>query len=97
MLDAFGAIVLASDASFEPFSRVGVFAPLRTLPKSRALLGGFEGFTEPKDAKAPEPNPNALEAPALGVVIVLAGDGSGLKAFDFPCEVVSPPCRFEVV
>lgn len=49
----------------EPSSRllsaVGVL-PTKA-PKSKAPLGVFGVFEAPKDAKAPDPKPNALDAP----------------------------------
>lgn len=47
----------------------------------------------PKDAKAPEPRPKALDAPTVGDD--MAGDANGmeLKGLDFPWEEVSPPYR----
>jgi hypothetical protein len=45
------------------------------LPKSKALPGVFGVLVDPpKDAKAPDPRPNALDAPAVGDGIAAAGD-----------------------
>ena len=43
------------------FSAVGVL-PTK-LPKSKAPLGVFGVFEAPKEANAPDPKPNALDAP----------------------------------
>ena len=48
------------------FSKVGVFPDPTTLPKSSAPPGVFGVFAAPKDANAPDPSPNALDAPAVG-------------------------------
>ena len=49
---------------------------------------------DPNEAKAPEPSPNAEDAPAVGdATAPLPPDVSALKGFDFPCEEVSPPKR----
>ena len=61
------------------FSAVGVFAT--RLPKSNAPLGVFAAFEAPKDANAPEPNPKALEAPAVGEAREPVEGGSALKGF----------------
>jgi hypothetical protein len=53
--------------SLSDFSAVGVLAPPpTTLPKSNPPPGVFGVFAEPKDANAPDPSPNALDAPAVG-------------------------------
>ena len=62
---------------------VGVLA--LSLPKSRALPG-VRGvlFAEPNDAKAPDPRPNAEDAPVVGVVVLLL-----LSGLDFPPPALS--------
>ncbi len=97
VLEAFGARVLAIEASFRPFSAVGVLAPPKTPPKSKALPGDFGAFDDPKEAKAPDPNPNALDAPAVGDGIAAVGEDMALKGFALPCDEVSPPYRLESV
>jgi hypothetical protein len=52
--------------SLNCFSKVGVFPDPTTLPKSNAPPGVFGVFVAPKDANAPDPRPNALDAPAVG-------------------------------
>jgi hypothetical protein len=94
--DALGAIVFGKD-SLRLFSAVGVLAPPRTLPKSNALPGDFGVFEAPNDANAPEPSPNALDAPTVGEGTTGVGEDIALKGLDFPCEDVSPPYRFESV
>jgi hypothetical protein len=98
VLEFFCAMLFPKDASFAPFSKVDVLAPPTTLPKSRAFPADFGAFAEPNEAKAPEPRPNALEAPAVGDDMPAVGEGSALKGFDFPpWEDVSPPKRLEGV
>ena len=79
---------LPRDASFADFSAPGVFRA-----KSKGLPGDLGVLAEPMGAKAPEPRPNALEAP--GEASPLPGAGTELKGFDFPCEELSPPNRLE--
>ncbi len=77
---------------------VGVFPPVTTLPKSRALPGDFGVFEAPKDAKAPEPSPKALDAPAVGDGIAVGGE-IALKGFGFPGpweDLLSPYRLFRV-
>ena len=63
-----------------------------TLPKSRAVPGVFGIFEDPKDANAPEPRPNALDAPAVGEAMEVTEGDAVLKGFLVPCDEVSPPC-----
>lgn len=67
------------------------------LPKSSAVPGVLGVFAEPKDAKAPEPKPNAEEAPAAGEATAEVVSGAmALKGLDRPpCDELSPPNRFE--
>ncbi len=95
--DALGAMVFVEVASLRLFSAVGVLAPPRTLPKSKALPGDLGVFEDPNDANAPEPSPNALDAPAVGEGTTFVGGDIALKGFDFPCDDVSPPYRLESV
>jgi hypothetical protein len=58
------------------------------------VLGVFA--EDPKDANAPEPNPNAEDAPfGVGeeILVVLSGD-IPLNGFDLPPLALSPPNRF---
>jgi hypothetical protein len=48
-------------------------------------------LAEPKDAKAPEPRPKALEAPPVGDIKPVPGVVA--KELDLPWEEVSPPWR----
>jgi hypothetical protein len=83
---------------FEPkslncFSAVGVLVdPPTTLPKSSAppAPGVFGPFELPNEAKAPEPNPKALDAPAVGEDKDDAEGDMELKGFFVLCEEVSP-------
>jgi hypothetical protein len=95
--DALDTIVFVKEVSLRLFSTVGVLAPPRTLPKSNALPGDFGVFEAPKDANAPEPKPNALDAPIVGEGAISAGEDIVLKGLDFPCDDVSPPYRLESV
>jgi hypothetical protein len=61
------------------FSVVGVLAT--RLPKSSAPLGVFGAFDEPKDANAPDPRPNALDAPTVGEDMELAEGDIALNGF----------------
>jgi len=70
------------------FSAVGVFTPI-TLLKSSALLGVLGVFEAPKDANAPDPRPNALDAPAVGEARAVEGD-MVLKGFLVLWEELSP-------
>ena len=53
-------------------------------------------FEVPKDAKAPDPSPNAEDAPTVGeATVALEDDVIGLKGLDLPPWTdVSPPKRF---
>jgi hypothetical protein len=95
--DALAAMVFVKVVSLRLFSAVGVLAPPRTLPKSNALPGDFGVFEDPKDANAPEPSPNALDAPVVGEGTTFVGGDIALKGLDLPCDDVSPPYRFESV
>ena len=76
--------------SLSVFSAVGVFAPIpTTLPKSKAPPGVLEVFAAPKDANAPDPRPNALDAPAVGEARELEGD-MALKGFLVLWDELSP-------
>ena len=85
--DAFEGLVPRS------LTKVGVFAAApTTLLKSRAPPGVFGVFEDPKDAKAPDPKPNALAAPAVGEARELAEGDIALKGFLLLWEDESP-CR----
>jgi hypothetical protein len=63
-------------------------------PKSTDVPGVFGVFAEdPKDAKAPEPRPNAEEAPELGEETLVESGDIPLNAFDLPGAELSPPNR----
>lgn len=87
--DVFPAVDLPSPPSLADFSAVGVLAAA-----PRACSNGFPGvfgvLAEPKEANAPDPSPNAVDAPGEasppGVVMEL-------KGFLPPCEELSPPNR----
>ena len=82
--------------SLSDFSAEGVFAlPPTTLPKSKAPPGVFGVFTEPKDANAPDPRPNALDAPVVGEAREAEGD-MALKGFLVLCDELSP-CLLPIV
>jgi len=95
--DALGAIVFVREVSLRLFSAVGVLVPPRTPPKSNALPGDFGVFEAPKDANAPEPRPNALDAAVVGEGTTVVGEDIALKGLDFPCDEMSPPYRLESV
>lgn len=79
--------------SLELFSILGFAAPAIP-PKSRAFPGDLGVFAEPKEAKAPDPRPNAPEAPMVGEARAPVEGDMELKGFGFACEGVSPPWRF---
>jgi len=86
--DVFEALVTRS---FACFSVVGVLAT--RLPKSKAPLGVFGVLEDPKDANAPDPNPNALDAPAVGEEMEDADGDIALKGFLLLCEELFPCLR----
>lgn len=64
------------------FSAVGVFAAPPTALKSKAPPGVFNGvFAEPKEANAPEPRLNALDAPTVGEASDVVEGDIELKGF----------------
>ena len=76
--------------SLSDFSIVGVLVPPPIiLPKSKAPPGVFGVLAEPKDANAPDPRPNALDAPTVGEARVVEGD-MALKGFLVLWEELSP-------
>lgn len=75
--------------SLSCFSAVGVFAPTILL-KSSAPPGVLGAFEDPKDAKAPDPRPNALAAPAVGEARDVVDGDIELKGFLLLCEEASP-------
>lgn len=80
---AFGALLLALVLSFSPFSRAGDPAESEVAPSDvRDLLAAV------KDAKAPDPSPNADEAPVPGVVA--AGDLSSAGLGVLACAELGP-------
>src|SRR6266542_3439246 len=70
---------------------VGVLAT--RLTKSNAPLGVFSVLEDPKDANAPDPNPNALDAPAVGEEMEDADGDIALKGFLLLCEELFPCLR----
>ena len=87
--------------SFSRFSPTGEGEVPGTVepPKSSAFPGDFGVFAEePKEAKAPDPSPNAEEAPdAVGEEILLVVKGAtALKGLCLPWEEpLSPPGLLE--
>jgi hypothetical protein len=71
--------------------------PPAALPKSKAVPGVFGVFdADPNDANAPDPRPNAVDAPTVGDATLAGTTGDiVLKGLDRPCEEVSPPKRFD--
>ena len=86
--------------SAPPFSFVASFSRLSVaefeLMKSKAVPGVFGVFPEdPNEAKAPDPSPNAEEAPAVGEAILVVVTGAmPLNGFDLLLKEPSPPKRF---
>jgi hypothetical protein len=92
--DAFEVLV---PRSLICFSTVGVLAAApTTLLKSSAPPGVFGVLEDPKDAKAPDPKPKALAAPAVGEARELVEGLIALKGFLLLCEDESP-CRLPSV
>ena len=93
MLSVREALKGLAERSLACFPTVGVFAedPM-TLLKSSAPPGVFGPFVEPNDANAPDPKPNALDAPVVGEATLVVEGDKVLKGFLVPCEDVSP-CR----
>ena len=62
---------------------------------SEPAPGVFGALLEdPKEAKAPDPSPNAEDAPAVGDATAPLPPGvSALKGLDLPCEELSPARR----
>ena len=98
-VDAFG-LISAPDASFPDSLSLLSKAEFDTFPKPprRSELPGVLGVLaeDPKEANAPEPSPNAEDAP-FGVgddkFVVLRGE-IPLKGFGLALAGVSPPNRF---
>jgi len=74
------------------FSAFGVFEEdiPTMLPKSRAPPGVLGVFEEPKEAKAPDPRPNALDAAADGEEMEDVEGDTRLKGVLVPCDELSP-------
>jgi len=89
--------LLVGMACFALFSRAGVVAlfedPPAALLKSKAVPGVFGVLVaDPKEEKAPEPSPNAAEAPPVGedMPTVVRGE-TLLKGLERPpCELTVP-------
>jgi len=64
-----------------------------TLLKSNAPPGVFGVLEAPKDANAPDPRPNALEAPVVGEAREVVEGDMALKGFLLLCDEVSPFLR----
>jgi len=76
--DRFGAARCVSNSFFSWVAATGVVAPL--LPKSNALPGVFGVLAaEPKEAKAPDPKPKAVEPAVVGEATELAPTDVALK------------------
>ena len=75
---------------------VGLLAPFSCNVRpvtSEPAPGVFGALLEdPNEAKAPDPSPNAEDAPAVGDATAPLPPGvSALKGLGLPCEEVSPP------
>lgn len=80
--------------SLSCFSVVGVLVDVpMTLLKSSAPPGVFGVFAAPKEANAPDPRPNALDAPVVGDTRDVVDGERVLNGFLVPCEEVSPCLR----
>ena len=92
-LDAGLPIALLASASLpaDLSPAPGVFAPPSAA--SKGLPGVFGVLPDPKDANAPEPSPNALDAPPPPPGEATLGVGTLLKGFVLPCDELSPPKR----
>lgn len=69
---------------------VGMLGMVAVLPQSKAVPGVFGVLAaDPNDAKAPDPRPNADEAPEVGEATELAVNGAfELKGLPFPPDVL---------
>ena len=92
--DAFGLTSVPSLSFEASFSRFSV-AELELL-KSKAVPGVLGVLPdEPNDAKAPDPNPKADEAPVVGeATLVVVTGAMPLNGFDLLLKDPSPPKRF---
>ena len=88
--EPFGLTVASLMGSFSCFS-LESWVDSELVP---GVLGAL--FELPKDAKAPDPSPNAEEAPTVGeATAALEDDVTELKGLDFPLwDDASPPKRF---
>jgi hypothetical protein len=68
------------------------FATAVPIAESKGLAEDLGVFADPKEAKAPEPRPKALEAPLVGET--RPPPGVVLKGFGLLEDGVSPPWRF---
>jgi hypothetical protein len=64
------------------------------IAESKGFPADLGVFAEPKDAKAPEPRPNALDAPVVGEVT--PPPGVELNGLGLSCDGVSTPGRLPV-
>ena len=84
-------LIFPVDDESSPVSRFSLDAE----PKSKAVPGVLGVFVaEPNEAKAPDPGPNAFEAPAEGDDTPPVRGEMALKGFDRPCAL-SGPKRFD--
>lgn len=84
--------ILPVDDESSPVSRLSLED---AEPKSKAVPGVLGVFVaEPNEANAPDPRPNAFEAPAEGDDRPPVRGEMALKGFDRPCEL-SGPKRFD--
>lgn len=83
---------MAVPADLETSLPVFCFDMAEPMAESNGLPGVLGVLADPKEAKAPEPRPKALDAPVVGDATEPPGVLNGLA---LPWAEVSPPWRFE--
>lgn len=94
-IDAFGLLSAPGCSFGTSFSRFSPGVEGAGEPRSRDVPGVFGVLAEdPKDANAPDPSPNAEDAPVVGeaTVVVVKGE-MPLNGLDLPLAEPSPPKR----
>lgn len=85
-----GTLPIAFVASLAGVEFLATAVPMAV---SKGFPPDFGVLADPKDAKAPEPKPKALDAPLVGDVRPPPGVLKGLALP--PCDEESPPWRFD--
>lgn len=95
---SFRALFTILPGGFFSAGAVCAAAGVAAVLKSKAVPGVLGVLlAEPKDAKAPDPSPNAEEPPVVGDASAPGVNGGmALNGLRPPCDEVSPPKRFAV-